>query len=223
MPTPNKGYWLNGERLPSVTTITKMLEDQSGLMRKAVEIKGKGQCPFTLWRKEAEVGTIVHSLAELELNGTLITQKIFREQCDMVNQTLGEEHREKAEKAFRAFRRWSSYSKLAKPTQEVSLICETYGFGGTFDCLYQLDDKYILCDWKTSKWTGETHMEQLSAYGMIVEEHFGPIESYRLMRLDKDTGDYHEHCWSELGDAKQNFLDALNVHKRRKLLAKRLK
>lgn len=223
MPTPRKGYYLNGERLPSVTAITKMLEDQSGLMNVAVRIKGTGQCPFSLWGREAKVGTIVHSLAEMELNGELITQGTFRAQCDAVDLNLGEEHRKKAENAFRAFRRWSSYSGLKKPQQEISLICEEHGFGGTFDCLYELNGKYILCDWKTSKWTTAIHQEQLAAYGMIVEEHFGPVESYRLLRIDKETGDYHESCWSELEDGKANFLAALDVHKRRKRMDKRTK
>ena len=75
---------------------------------------------------------------------------------------------------------------------QVSLICEEYGFGGTFDCLYEHEGKHILCDWKTSKWTTELHMEQLAAYGMIVEEHFGPVKDYILVRLDKDTGDVHD-------------------------------
>lgn len=218
MPTPRGGYYLNGQRLPSVTTIIKCVEDQSGLVHAAWKLGKEGKDYRSEWKRAAEVGTAVHSLVELWMDDKDLPAD------PAAAYKLNAEDGEKTKKAFKAFHTWATSTNLKAKHQETNLISEEYKFGGTMDGVFEINGKLALVDWKTSKGTYAGHVVQLAAYGLLVKEHMGNIDGgYYLLRVCKDTGDFHFHHWPELDDGEQRFIHTLKAYQYDKKLAKRLK
>ncbi len=221
MPTPRKGYYLNGKRLPTVTTICSRLQDGDGLLYAAVKLAQGGLDYKKEWGWSAKVGTATHFLAECTLNGDdPPTREAIAEHIGV--KAIPDDKWANIRTAFQAFKRWNHQMAYTKPKQEISLMSETHRFGGTFDCLYETDKGYILCDWKTSKKTTVDHMLQMAAYGILVEENFGKVVGYNLLRLDKETADFHQHHWSELNRCKDIFTRMVAIYTDLKLEEKRV-
>ena len=212
MATPRGGYYVNGKRVPSVTTIGGRLQDQSGLIYAAVKLAKAGIDYKTEWGWSAKVGTAAHFCAEEVLAGRALPNRAAIAEHLQVK-SIPDARYDNIQMATRSFNRWLHQIGYTKPQLEVNLISEEHGFGGTFDCLYETDKGYVLCDWKTSKLTTVDHMHQLAAYGILVEEHMGPVCGYNLVRIDKEYPDFHQHHWGDLTAQKARFIKMLDVYR----------
>ena len=116
MATPKKGYWLDGKRLPSVTTIIGRFKESGGLIRWAfyqgVEqgqaiAEGTRTEPPALYEqrdKAGQIGTLAHEMVEAYVNGENHLKLLLPE--------YGADANEQALNAFQQFRTWLENSKI---------------------------------------------------------------------------------------------------------------
>jgi hypothetical protein len=220
MPHPKQGYKLNnGDKVPGVTTIIGRFKDSGGLLYWAFE-QGKaaerGEIS-TLYEKRdeaADAGTLAHLMVEGYINGD---PYIPPPKNDIGKQAI---------QGFENYLRWQEDNKIEVIKQEMSLVSETYKFGGCPDAL-GIDSRRDLCilDWKTSNSIYPDYLIQIAAYRQLWEENY-PDElitgGFHLLRFSKDHADFAHHYWSELDDAWEQFKLFRQAYDLDKLLKKRV-
>ncbi len=188
---------VDGARVPSVTTVLKMLGlSTEGLVRWAHRIGEQGISLDEARESSASVGTIAHAMIEAEIKGESL-------RLDGVDPTM----LEKARQAFEMWRDWARRTGYKPIAAETSLVSETHRFGGTFDCV-AISGTSTIIDWKTSAGIYAEHLLQIAAYGVLWQETHPeqPIESYGLLRLDRDRPHFEYRLYSDLDDATDAFL-----------------
>ena len=161
----------------------------------------------------ADAGTLAHRAVEAYVRGTPVSF----ESPDV-------EVAVRAERAFGAFLRWAEQTKLKVTESEVSLISETYRYGGTLDAIL-VDGKRAIGDWKSSNALYPEYLLQIAAYGKLWEEVRGEKAEggYHLLRFDKTYGDFTHKWWAELETAWQAFLHCRALYDMDKELKARIK
>jgi len=248
MARPKEGYYdSSGSRVVGVTTVTGRFKDSGGLMfwafnqgKLAKQMVTCDQCDNQfiigtidrLYQKRDEAataGTVAHALIELFLKKRSNENEFTVDPVMDVMDDFGCDRitAEQALNAFENFLEWWEISKLSIIKQEVSLVSDTHGFGGTLDAV-AIDQKgrTVLIDWKTPD--GGPYVDtilQLSAYGILWEQDnpFDPIDGYHCIRFDKETADFTHSFWGELEEAKEQFLALRACYERDKSLKKRVK
>lgn len=247
---PKHGYFLSdGTKVPGVTTILGGFKDPGALMWWSWNVAHEGlERALTLlegvraespnwdaidkllstdrdhwhYRKRsgtaAEIGTVAHSMIELHLRG----EDPHQAQGGMPDYVI-----QKSDTAFLAFLEWADRNALKVVKSELSLVSEKHRFGGTLDnCVLSLRGQTALGDWKTSNGIYADMLYQVSAYRELHVENF-PDEKldggYYIFRFDKETGDFHEHHFNELGAAWEGFLLMRRLFDINKELEKRVK
>ena len=81
---------------------------------------------------------------------------------------------------------------------ELPLVSDKYGFGGTIDCYAELDGKLALIDFKTSKGVWPEMRVQVAAYAELLRENGHKVEEVHLLRIDKESGEFHHHPFKDL-------------------------
>lgn len=184
----------SGKRVPSVTTILKLLSigGNEGLLYWANQLGLDGLTLENGRKTGADVGSLAHLGVEAAIKGQALdvdALNITGEQRRMVIGCLAE------------WERWRERSRLVPIESEVSLISERYGYGGTLDMVCQLDAHLSLLDIKTGAIYPE-HLCQVVAYGALWEECRGQrIEEYHLLRLGKGDASFHHHCYAAASEA----------------------
>jgi hypothetical protein len=187
MPRPKSGYKnAAGNPIPGCTDITGRFMDRSRLLFWAFN-RGK-QGHKSLYDDSAlDIGTCVHTMAELDMKGRSPRDIEF-----YLTTTLTDpEQQTKAKLAFEAFRKWRDRFHVYAYAQELSLVSEKLQFGGTIDTIAMIRNGLGLLDFKSSA-SGEIyedHVLQLAGYGILWEETH-PTEpltaGYHLVVLPKD-------------------------------------
>lgn len=199
MPTQKKGYWVEGQRVPSVTTIISRFKDAGGLIHWAWQLGCDGKDYREVRDAAASAGTIAHQLVDDYIHGRSATP---------LPPEATPEIMAKAQNAFAVFKEWQSQTNLVVEQTELPLVSVKYRFGGTFDAIL-VKGKRSMGDWKTSNNVYQDYLLQLAAYALLWEENFPdkPLEGgYHLLRFDKEHADFHHHFWSELEEAKRGFI-----------------
>jgi hypothetical protein len=210
MPTPREGYKVNGEKVPSVTTIIGRFKDSSMLMFWAFKQGKEGKASLYEERdKKGEIGTVAHKMIELN---TTTGQKEFDCLCESSVCICSTSY-----KAFESYLKWAEGVKLEIITkyQEVPLVCPKYKFGGTPDALGLLDGSPVLLDWKTSNGVYVDYILQLAAYVHLVNNGINVLtgkslgitlkpEAY-LLRVNKTTPGFSYHYFGDLTLAWKQF------------------
>lgn len=187
MARPVNGYTnAAGQPIPGTTDITGRFMDRSRLLYWAFN-RGKQGAAKLYDNSALDVGTAVHTMAELDMKGEADEAITF-----YLDATLRDpEQKEKARTAFAAFRAWRTEFAVTAYKQEISLVSEVLQFGGTLDTVATIRNGLGLVDFKTSS-TGEVyvdHVLQLAAYGILWDETHPkePLTSgYHLIVLPKD-------------------------------------
>lgn len=122
----------------------------------------KGEKGIPMYEKEeADVGTLSHLMIDCEVKGKALNLEEFP--INIVEQ---------AKTCFENFQTWKKRHDFNPVETEISLISEKYQFGGTIDCIAQIDDKLSIADWKTGKDVYEDHIIQIIAYKVLWDENF---------------------------------------------------
>lgn len=202
MARPTEGYFIDGERVPGVTTIINRFKPSGGLIHWAWQ-QGKDGKDYRETRDAAaDAGTIAHDMVEADIYGATFNDS----QCKP-------ESLQKARGAFDAYREWKAQTSLEIAEAELSLISVAHRFGGTLDALF-IKSKLALGDWKTSNAVYPDYLLQLAAYKILWQENYPsrPIDGgFHLLRFSKqehadDPISFAHHFWSELILAEQQFL-----------------
>lgn len=214
MPTPRRGYSLNGKKVPGVTTVIGRYKETGALFgwvhrcgRDGIDYKVEG-------RNAANIGTAAHDAIERSIKG----------EAQVPNPTefyeLAFGGRSKAKSCFEAWKRWDS---LVKPTYEEiepQLVHDLFGFGGTIDAVGVIDDTRCIIDWKTSNSIYDETALQVAAYSRLWENNNPeqPIDVAYVLRMDKKSGKYEQFQLTGLDRYYQHFLKQLELYREHKEL-----
>ncbi len=222
MPRPKGGYYAkDGKKIPGVTTILGRFKDSGGLLFWAFE-QGKaaqrGEITDLYDKRDAagDAGTLAHHMVEAYID--------MSEQPD--TDGIPEEIVKQANQGFENFRRWQDDSRIEIIRQEMDLISEAHRFGGCPDAIGK-DSRGALCllDWKTSNGVYVDYLIQIAAYDILWTENH-PDQAFtgglHLLRFAKENADFAHHFWSELDDAKEQFLLLRRAYDIDKKLKKRV-
>ena len=205
-----RGYYLDGVRVPAVTTITSRFKESGGLLHWANTMGLEGKTLDEAREPATGVGKVVHSMVESFLHG----------------EDVGAPKTIEAVTGFESFRDWWEAGKFTVEYTELPIVSETYRFGGTLDTILR-DSKGRLClgDWKTSNGVYPDYLWQIAAYGLLWEEHSGEkLEGgFHIARFSKEHGDFEHRHYGELDDAARLFLRFREDYDLDKLVAKRAK
>ncbi len=208
MPRPKDGYRnAAGQPIPGTGDINGRFMDRARLLYWAFN-RGK-QGHAKLYDGSAlDVGTAVHTMAELDLKASPQRDIDF-----YLAATLPDaEQQAKARAAFAAFRQWREAVHVRAIAQEISLVSEKLQFGGTLDTIAAIRRGRGLVDFKTTT-TGEVYEDmplQLCAYGILWDETHPdePLdEGYHLILLPKDGAKpiHREFTHEQLHPYRQKF------------------
>lgn len=165
--------------------------------------------------KAADAGTVAHALVEAHIKKQ--PQPIFN--VDKEIETRGRS-------AFQQYLNWERHSRLEIIESEISLVSETYQFGGTIDAIGRLEAALCLPDWKSSNGLYSDALIQIAAYKNLWEENFPdrPITGgFHLCRFSKDWADFEHRHFGNLDDAWELFKHYRVAYDLDKRLQKRLK
>jgi len=217
VPHPRQGYKnKQGKRVPGVTTIIGRFKDSGGLLYwaceqgKAIE-RGEISNLYDKRDEAADAGTLAHSLVEAHINGLPLP--------GVPDNDIGIQ----AKQGFENYLRWAEDNKIQIIKQEMELVSEEYQFGGCPDAMgIDSQDRLCILDWKTSSGLYVDFLLQIAAYVLLWSENHPdqPITGgHHLLRFSKDNADFHHHYWTELDDAKRQFIlfrEAYEIDKRLK-------
>lgn len=211
----HKGYWIDGKRVPGVTTITGRYKESGGLIHWAWKEGHEGRDYRDTRDKAANAGTVTHAaiegLTRYGLEPEFTDGAIFYEKDGAVTETLYDggdaELIGRVRKSLGAFREWASGTKFQVIKSEIELLSQEHKFGGRMDSILCLGKKG-LGDWKTAAGVYPDNLYQLGGYKVLWDENFpdDPLEGFHLLRFDRDYGDFHHHFWTDLDEAKRGFL-----------------
>lgn len=221
MPHPTGGYKIDGERVPGVTTIIGRFKDSSALLYWAFE-QGKAAQRGEIERlydkrdEAAEAGTLAHAMVEAHIH-----------KLPLPDLSIHPEHvAQQAQQGFDNYIQWSDNNRITIVHQEIELVSNTYRFGGCLDAVgWDAVGRTCLLDWKTSNGVYPDYLIQLGAYALLWEEAYPhkPIDGgFHLCRFSKEHADFTHHYWSELDDAKAQFLKYRECYDLDKKLKKRV-
>lgn len=172
-------YKVKGKEIffPSVTTILEAYPKPPALFE---WLKRNGENSDELRDAAAEVGSNVHKAIEDLDNKVLVSW-------------AGDEGKEQFSLSewqmickYVEFKQRTNYELLCN---EISLVSEKLGYGGTIDKVCKINDKVYLVDNKTSNQVYDTHWLQLVAYKELWEEFYPneKIDHIAILHLKAQT------------------------------------
>lgn len=182
--------------------------------------------------KAADAGTLAHDLVEMYIHAKKGERLRLAKQTPKqlaTNYKYPLDVAKRAHQSFQGFIEWAHQWKLTVVCTEERLSCEEHQYGGTIDCVARIGSnnrrQLVLLDWKTSKAVYGDYLLQIAAYGMMWEENHPDklIDSYHLVRFDKETGDYHHHQWQNVDEAKEMFILLRQAYALKKVVDARAK
>lgn len=180
MPTPRRGYYVDGVRVPSVTTVLKAgsFMDGDALCGWAAKLARAGKD----WRTEREragyVGTAVHDAIE-----SLPSQPVRRPD-------YSDAEWDRIAGAVQSHTEWVARHRPKTVLQEVQLVSRELRVGGTPDLVVKLgdDEDLLLTDHKTGKRLTGKEVAQVSAYAHMLQECVGlPVKGVLIFHHPSDA------------------------------------
>lgn len=221
MPHPKNGYYIDGVRVPGVTTIIGRFKESGGLLYWAFEQgraaeRGEISNLYDKRDEAAEAGTLAHVMVEAHIHG-LPEVNVSGYTAEVASQ---------ARQGYENFLRWQDDNRIEIIAQEAELTSSRYLFGGCPDAIGR-DSRNQLCllDWKTSNGIYPDYLLQLAAYRHLWEENYPDqplIGGFHLLRFSKEHADFAHHYWSELEDAWEMFKILRRAYDLDKILKKRV-
>jgi len=187
VPTPGKGYSLNGARVPGTTTVIGRYKDGSKLNDwiwrcgvRRLDYRAEG-------RTAADIGTAAHDMIERDINADPQVSDIIGHYC------LESGGADRAKRCYGAYLRWKEKRNPTIDVVEAQLVHPAHGYGGTIDAIGTIEGQRFLLDWKTSNGIYDETAMQLAAYRELWRSNTGEdIKHALVLRMDKATGKYEE-------------------------------
>lgn len=174
----------NEEKVPSVTTVLGIM-DKPALKFWANKIGLQGIAVSQYVDDKAMIGTLAHYIIECYLKG---------EQPDFIGYKCDNDQIEQAKVCVKKFFEWESYQEQFEPVaSELQLVSEKHQFGGTIDCIANLNGKTTLIDFKTCNAIYDEPYFQTSAYAELAREYGHDIEQIVILRIGRDETEGFEY------------------------------
>jgi hypothetical protein len=151
----------DGRRVIGASTVAKVTDDYSALMRWA-HSEGRAGRSFDGSRQEAaDAGAVGHFMIECHLKGNTPDLSDFSGTAIDIGETI-----------FLKFLDFWQQEGLNLVASELALVSEIYEYGGTLDVVARdRNNRLVLIDEKSSKGIYESHLFQLSGYEHLWNEN----------------------------------------------------
>lgn len=188
----NKYYNSNRIPVPRVTDIISKSMSNEGIIRWANSLGFKHLSYDKVLNEAADYGTQTHKCIELFLN--------YRE---VNNPTLAYQN-------FLSWFRKIEENGFIRPIgTEISMVSEY--FGGTADCIMNINGKMVLIDFKTSNHIRIQYFLQLAAYLNLLSHQLGfDIDGVMILQLAKDKEGFNEYFLDFSNESNLRFMIACN-------------
>lgn len=214
----------DGQRVPSVTTITKLYGENDGLIHWANQQGLEGKTLADAREATATPGSMTHERVDYFIQGKEWFADAWREKFS----TGGafEDALEKSMRAYTNFSRWYSQNRMELIAGEVSLVSEQHQFGGRMDALASTGGLCI-ADWKTGG-GGKIYADflyQVAGYSILWDENFPdkPLEGgFHIIRFNRDEADFAHWHFAELNAAREGFKHLRKLYDIHRKLKKRI-
>jgi hypothetical protein len=207
MPTPSNGYWLNGKRVPSVSTILGNLGWGNDQLMKWAHDLGIQGLDYEIERQHAaDIGTCAHELIDAFLHKrTPDTERFPAEVIDAARFPL------------RSFLEWNKANRCELILSERQFVSSALSYGGTPDAVVRLGERReaTLLDFKTSTWLYPKHIIQVVAYMDLIAECLNKhLSTAILLRVGRD-GEFKVLTveGETVVQAREAFYHLLQLHK----------
>jgi hypothetical protein len=196
MPRPKNGY-VNaaGLAVPGTHDPINRYMDKTALMHWAHK-RGKDGLPL-YDRAAIDIGSTVHHMADMDLKGRPDREiEAYTHDC-----LVAPDHLRKAFASFGQFREWRQQCQVRAIAQEVSMVSETYQYGGTPDTIAMVGNRVGLLEFKTSPKPYPDHLIAMAAHGRLWEETHPQHKldgGFHLIILPKDGTAFQHHAYEDL-------------------------
>lgn len=174
-------YLADGTRVPSVTTILRVLGKGDYLLNWANNLGLDGYDVNEYRRAQANVGTLGHAMIAAELRG---------ETMDLYG--FSQEERDRAANVLASFRAWRRTVDLEPILVEVPLVSEAARYGGTIDLYARLGPKRGIIDVKSADTAYDEHFFQVAAYRRLLTENGYLCEFNAILNCPRSDGDSYK-------------------------------
>lgn len=214
----------DGQRVPSVTTISKLYGENDGLIIWANQQGLEGKTLADAREKTATPGTMTHERVDYFIQGKDWHPGPWMDRFssdEAANDALA-----KSARAFGNFQRWYSQNRMELIAGEVALVSEKHQFGGRMDAIASTGGLCI-ADWKTGG-GGKIYanfLYQVAGYSILWDENFPdqPLTGgFHIIRFNRDEADFAHWHFAELDKAREGFLLLRKLYDIHKQLKKRI-
>ena len=211
-------YVVEGQRIPSVTQVTDIL-NKPALVPWAAKMCAewlRANCPLDKPLSLMELEDLANTMkgapnrmkvAAAEV-GTLVHDFILRHFTDNP-MSLPEDGQ--ARQACMAALEFCDAHRIIPVAAEFKLYSRSLGYAGTADFYGTFDGEPCLIDWKSSAGIyPEMHAQTAAYLSAYCEEHVAPVCRRAIVRFDKHTGEFNpakDVVWREV-DEFDNDMDA---------------
>lgn len=137
-------------------------------------------------QEAADIGTILHTLAEHKARGE--TMQVV----ELLDKVRGVEKWPQIKSCFEKYLDWEAHNRGEFLASEQLIASPMYLFCGKYDLLSKRDGKIVLSDYKTSKGIYLEHKIQLAAYRLALRHWLDVrVDAIEILRFGK-TGDEFE-------------------------------
>jgi hypothetical protein len=193
-----------GQIVPGVTTIigNNLGWNKNMLIAWSRREAMKGNDPEAIKDESADIGTIAHYLCECDAKGK--TPELGQYAPDNVDI---------AKRCFNGYLEWKKLYDIKEIQSEMALVSNKYGYGGTIDMLFKLEDKLILGDIKTSNDIYVEHKIQVAAYKELLTENNYAVNDIYILHFNKKNAGFSFHRISDTSKYWEIFKYCLALNK----------
>lgn len=176
IPTHPNQHWyeLDGEHLPSVTTILSAYPKGEGFARWLASQGGYEQA-LQVRDEAGDRGTKVHKAVEALLNGEEYNYHKDVEENHLFNLEQW--------KMIESFVRWYEDQKPESIWVEKTVYSKEHKYAGTADYLCKIGEEIVLVDFKTSSKVYPSHRLQVQAYARALSDSGERVDNIAILRL----------------------------------------
>ena len=175
--------WMKGQALEHLWNA--IVNQQVELETKTELFKAAKMADRAVSQEAADIGTILHSYAELHSLGKIDEAKALLQQVSEVEQFPA------ILKCVGKYEEWDAQRKGTLLEAETLVASPTFHFCGKIDRLDQVGKKLILRDYKTSKAIFLEQKIQLALYRLAIREWLGKnVDAIEIVRFGKLDGEF---------------------------------
>lgn len=191
----------DGTRVPSVTTILRVISKGDYLITWANGLGLDGYDAVEYRKAQASVGTLGHALIQAELRGETLDTYGF-----------SQEERDRAENVLRSFRSWRRKVVGFEPLLvEEAFVSETARYGGTIDLYARVGGLSGIIDVKSSNDIYDEHHYQTAGYRRLMRDAGHQVDFTAILRCGRDSGDGYNFTVSTSADADEKVFEAAHL------------